>query len=282
MGIAHALGCLVASVALILGMASAVSAAEVETAKAAVMGSIRNNAGVPVCGLVLANGVFTFSCSPTGSYSLANVPLDGNGQITLFGFAEGHFPFKTILAGAGGNFDITLNIASAAPPPPQDNNRTRTERLVGGTWSVTYVIISSFSHRYSFSSVQASTATPGDYNAIGADEFGNSVIGTYSTRLGNWAILDPGTLIDRFYVFTFDDNNRISGCYHQVNPAGSTNLGRCYAMTGSRFPPKAFGPSSGIDTSVQEASEAMNAHPQDSDPDVVEAYLRARKQLNTH
>src|SRR6185437_1581072 len=59
---------------------------------------------------------FMFSCSPIGSYSLT-VPLDSNNQITLFGFADGHFPFKAVLNGGGGRQDITMNYAAGPPPP---------------------------------------------------------------------------------------------------------------------------------------------------------------------
>lgn len=82
-------------------------------AKAAVSinGSIKNNFGAPLCALVLANGQFVFSCSPTGTYSL-DIPLDAAGQFTLFGFADGHFPYKGVFNGVGGRYDITLNVAN--------------------------------------------------------------------------------------------------------------------------------------------------------------------------
>jgi hypothetical protein len=75
-----------------------------------VFGSINNNQGIPLCAMVLANGVYMFSCAPVGSYSLT-VPLDSSGQITLFGFADGHFPFKAILNGTGGRYDMVLTYA---------------------------------------------------------------------------------------------------------------------------------------------------------------------------
>lgn len=80
-------------------------------------GSVRNNLGASICGLVLANGNFMFSCSPTGSYSFST-GLDANNQVTLFGFAEGHFPYKAILGSTGGRYDITLNVATSVNPPP--------------------------------------------------------------------------------------------------------------------------------------------------------------------
>ena len=81
-----------------------------------IFGSINNNAGSPLCALVLANGQFMFSCQPTGQYSLT-VPQDTSGQVTLFGFADGHFPYKRVFGGSGGRYDMTLIVANVTPPP---------------------------------------------------------------------------------------------------------------------------------------------------------------------
>jgi len=51
--------------------------------------------GNPLCAMVLANGQYMFSCSGDGSDSL-NVPLDFNGEITLFNFVDGLQPYKQI------------------------------------------------------------------------------------------------------------------------------------------------------------------------------------------
>jgi hypothetical protein len=241
-------------------------------ATATVSGSIVNNQGVPLCGLVLANGLFMFSCSPNGTYSLS-VPLDANGQITLFGFVDGHFPFKTILTG-GGRYDMTLNVATAAPVSTSYSN---TQRLIGGTWTFTYTILGTFSDRYSFNTIVASTATPGDYNALGTDAFGSAVIGSYSTRNGSWAVLDPGTIIDRFFVFDFGDTNHVSGCYYQISPPGTTNLSRCYSMSGFR---SSFKEDSVKSDQVQLLEEvASDRSGGTAPPEVVEAYLRSRSGL---
>ncbi len=56
----------------------------------------------PLCALVLANGQFMFTCGdplPKGDFDLT-VPLDDQGQITLFGFSSGLSPFQQTL-GAG-------------------------------------------------------------------------------------------------------------------------------------------------------------------------------------
>lgn len=92
-----------------------------DKAAGTVFGSIRNNAGSNVCGLVLANGSFMFSCAPTGSYSIDTI-TDSQGLVTLFGFADGHFPYKQVLNGFG-RWDVTLSVASGGStpvtPPPQ-------------------------------------------------------------------------------------------------------------------------------------------------------------------
>jgi hypothetical protein len=81
-----------------------------------IFGSIVNNQGAALCGLVLANGQFMFSCAPNGTYSLT-VPQDGFGEVTLFGFVDGHFPYKRVFGGSGGRYDMTLNVASSVSPP---------------------------------------------------------------------------------------------------------------------------------------------------------------------
>ena len=50
--------------------------------------------GSPLCAMVLANGQYMFSCGvDNGVYDLT-VPLDSNGQITLFVFVSGLQPYK--------------------------------------------------------------------------------------------------------------------------------------------------------------------------------------------
>lgn len=51
----------------------------------------------PLCAMVLANGQNMFSCSGDGSFNLS-VPLDSNGQVTLFTFAQGFAPYRQTLS----------------------------------------------------------------------------------------------------------------------------------------------------------------------------------------
>lgn len=248
-----------------------------------VSGSIYNDQGNALCGLVLANGQFVFSCSPNGSYTL-NVPLDASGQITLYGFAEGHFPYKAVLS-SGGRHDMTLSVARAAPPP--NINRDRTELLLGGTWTYTYTIISTFSDRYNFTSMRSTPEQSGDWVAIGTSSAGRAAIGMYVSSENAWAVLSRTSLFDFFYTFTFSNNNYITGCYFQVTPSGSTNIGRCYSMFGSRFPLKAYTPSEQMREQEQEQvleqlrlleDTALGA-PREMGPEIRAVYKRLKEQL---
>jgi hypothetical protein len=52
--------------------------------------------GDPLCSMVLANGQYMFSCGTNdGVYDLT-VPLDGNGQVTLYVFVSGFQPYKQV------------------------------------------------------------------------------------------------------------------------------------------------------------------------------------------
>jgi hypothetical protein len=65
-----------------------------------IQGNVRTVDGIPVCALVLANGQYMFSCDGNGAYRL-NVPLDDQGQVTLFAFADGFAPYRVTAAPAG-------------------------------------------------------------------------------------------------------------------------------------------------------------------------------------
>ncbi len=72
--------------------------------------------GVPLCTLVLANGQFMFTCGdplPKGTFDLT-VPVDDQGQITLFGFSSGLAPFQQTLG--LGALPASVNATSCATP----------------------------------------------------------------------------------------------------------------------------------------------------------------------
>jgi hypothetical protein len=71
-------------------------------------GSIRYN-GSPVCAMVLANGQYAFTCSGDGSFQL-DVPLDSNGEVTIYGFCSGLPPYKYVFkpTTGGGNGSLSM------------------------------------------------------------------------------------------------------------------------------------------------------------------------------
>jgi hypothetical protein len=78
-------------------------------------GNVRLADGTPICAMVLANGQYTFSCDGSGAYNL-NVPLDANGQVTLFIFADGFAPLSAKLG--PNSFSFSGQMQKAAPNSP--------------------------------------------------------------------------------------------------------------------------------------------------------------------
>ena len=88
-------------------------------------GNVRTGNGAAVCALVLANGQYMFSCDGNGTYSL-NVPLDDQGQVTLFAFADGFAPFRVTLGPSG--FPYTVQMEAATSDSEADS--------IVGAWQV--------------------------------------------------------------------------------------------------------------------------------------------------
>lgn len=80
-----------------------------------IKGDVQSADGTPVCAMVLANGQYMFSCDGTGGYDLG-VPLDDQGQVTLFAFADGFAPFG--LSGKPSDLPYTIQMAE----PSQDDS----------------------------------------------------------------------------------------------------------------------------------------------------------------
>ena len=107
-------------------------------------GNVRLADGTPICAMVLANGQYMFSCDGTGAYSL-NVPLDPNGQITLFSFADGFAPFRVTTGPA--SFPYAVQMQAAGPAHSiagsWDLGNTGTSGVLTFNGDGTYVIVMS-------------------------------------------------------------------------------------------------------------------------------------------
>ncbi len=90
----------------------------------------------PLCAMVLANGQHMFTCDDVGKYEL-DVPLDANGEITLFAFVSGLAPFEEIIDISSLDSDITMQSAS-----PDSRAATVTTAIDTGTVAEGYARIS--------------------------------------------------------------------------------------------------------------------------------------------
>lgn len=101
----------------------------------------------PVVSMVLANGQYMFSNNPVGEYDL-EVPLDENGQITLFCFVAGFAPYKEVLTPSGDvitqDIQMTRSDSTKLPqiglftnraPMDEDDNPIPNRRLIEGVVS---------------------------------------------------------------------------------------------------------------------------------------------------
>jgi len=75
-------------------------------------GKVQIADGTPICAMVLANGQYMFSCDGTGAFGL-NVPLDDEGQVTLFSFADGFAPFRITQDPSGFPYTVEMETATA-------------------------------------------------------------------------------------------------------------------------------------------------------------------------
>ena len=124
---------------------------------------------------------------------------------------------------------VTVTVASSTNKP---FNQLQTERLIG-TWVFSYTIISEFTNTYRLNDVRESPITPGEWNILGTDQFGDLVIAGYSPDFEVFSLFDPGIIINRFFTFDFVGSNTVSGCYYQID-VEDDSFSRCYDMTGVR------------------------------------------------
>ena len=75
-------------------------------------GRIESYGSQPLCAMVLSNGQQMFTCGDSlGHYDLT-VPVDENGQVTVFGFADGFQPYRDVF--------IAPAICPELPAPPSN------------------------------------------------------------------------------------------------------------------------------------------------------------------
>jgi len=126
-------------------------------------------------------------------------------------------------------------IDDLVPSLPNSSNYEKTA-LLFGSWYFTFTISSTaFDYQYYLNDIKESTSTPGDYYIFGTGEYGDLVIAGYDSEYNNWSLLDPGSIINRFYVFNTDGDWIFpGGCYYQINNS-TGDFSKCYSLSGYKF-----------------------------------------------
>lgn len=189
------------------------------------------------------------------------------------------YSYAVAACDAAGNCSGQSVTIPAITAPADSINRTNSAKLVGGTWTLTFTILSTWTNTYSFTSVDATPDATGDYSVHGSDPYGHYVWGTYYGKYGDWGIIDSSIFFDLFYNFTFIDNDHLSGCYYQVTPPGSFNFGQCYRMTGVRTSRSFASSASKPDPEALIGEVGRDNRPVFTDPNVVDSYLQLRNRV---
>jgi len=127
----------------------------------------------------------------------------------------------------GGTTDPTV-----FPPAGASFNQQQTERLYG-TWNFTYTLDTTYTDGYRLSTLNASTSVPGDYFLSGTNDFGGLVIAGYDSTYKTFSLYDPGSTYDQFYIFDFNGQNTVNGCYYLIE-LSTNRMTDCFTMNGIR------------------------------------------------
>ncbi|HSR52920.1 MAG TPA: hypothetical protein VLV83_19025 [Acidobacteriota bacterium] len=135
-----------------------------------------------------------------------------------------------------------LTEREVVPPgePPISEGLAAIRRLVdpSGRWFFEFVIGSStFDDEYAFfQALELPNPTPSQlpFQALGVDVLFDPVLATYVVDEGEYLLLDPSFIFDNVYIFTFDNEDTVRGCYHMLDH-DTNNLGTCRTMEGQRF-----------------------------------------------
>jgi hypothetical protein len=166
-----------------------------------------------------------------------------------------------------------------------NDQRYKTE-ILKGHWWFAYAIISTFHDDYDLWDVQPGDDPDLPWVIFGVDKWGDPVIGGYNFSMNAWGILDPGIIIDKFYVFQTDGNTVTNGCYYQVDVEDG-DMSNCYALSG--YKTASSHTTSNLpnyyDYSEQEKEEAIRAdeadhkRPAAQDESLVRSYLHLKALL---
>ncbi|MCP4345009.1 MAG: choice-of-anchor D domain-containing protein [Desulfobacterales bacterium] len=106
---------------------------ETEPGWVKINGTVSGENGIPLCTMVLANGQYVFTCGENDGIYEMDVPLNENGIVSLFCFADGFAPFKQDLTPEQAK-GLTVDMTPASPDQPRMVLNTQAEPIVGSGW----------------------------------------------------------------------------------------------------------------------------------------------------
>jgi len=131
--------------------------------------------------------------------------------------------------------DFSPPQTSCDSPGTPSYNKCQTQRLQG-TWSFSYTVDNPVTYIYTLTNkIDESDSTPGQFFIIGTNQGGDVIVASYNSDKKDFALMDMGPNINRFYRFNFtsESENVVSGCAFHITVA-TEEWSDCYAMTGSR------------------------------------------------
>jgi hypothetical protein len=176
---------------------------------------------------------------------------------------------------------VPVNYGSE-PQQTEDPNLTKSKLLLG-QWHFVFTIISTFTDDYTLSSVDSTPNSDGEYFVHGTDQYGGPIAAGYYPPGQFWSLLDPGSIIDEFYVFYTDGSQILPGsCYYQANPYTLQITSNCYSLSGY----KTSSNSKSVST-VKSLGERYNAEslkseqamPGSASPEINSVYRSLREKL---
>lgn len=128
---------------------------------------------------------------------------------------------------------LGYNVTQGTQPPPP--TQYLSDKLFG-YWHFWYTITSTW-HQYYDLSKREGLNPQGDYYVSGTDQLGDIVLATYFPDDENFALLDPGILFDRFYIFDLNASGDTitTGTYCQVNPDTGEIISNLYPLSGTKI-----------------------------------------------
>ncbi|MBW1690828.1 MAG: hypothetical protein JRF35_01890 [Deltaproteobacteria bacterium] len=115
----------------------------------------------------------------------------------------------------------------------EDTILAKTE-LLEGYWHFYYTIIATWNDYYTLDTITGDTNSQGGYYIYGTDDFGGLVNACYWPDDGNWSLLDPGIIIDKFFAFYTDGSTVLEdSCYYQIDVATGI-WSECFTLNGEK------------------------------------------------